>query len=57
MKVKLYISIIIVLIICIMFLKKNVKENYNKSQEGPWGNIGTGKPWYNYPYILNNIEY
>jgi hypothetical protein len=29
----------------------------NKRPPGPWGDIGTGKPWYNYPYILHNIEY
>ena len=58
MKLSLYIVIIILLIFCILFLFKNVKENYDKVEKGgPWGNIGTGKPWYDYPYILNNIEY
>jgi|688.fasta_scaffold268856_2 hypothetical protein len=35
------------------------KENYNndKRPPGPWGDIGTGKPWYDYPYTLQNIEY
>lgn len=57
MKLRLYIVIIILLIFCILFLNKNLKENYDSVEEGPWGNIGTGKPWYDYPYILNNIEY
>jgi len=27
------------------------------SNNGPWGNIGTDRPWYDYPYVLHNIEY
>ena len=43
-------------------IKKYNKEYYDKVENdnrppGPWGKIGTGKPWYDYPYILHNIEY
>jgi hypothetical protein len=42
------------------------KENYTEqsimskgqtSNNGPWGSIGTDRPWYDYPYVLHNIEY
>ena len=58
MDILFFITIFLLLFICIFFLNKNVKENFNNNiQLGPWGNIGTGKPWYEYPYILHNIEY
>ena len=58
MDILFYLNIILLLLICIFFLNKNVKENFDSNiQPGPWGVIGTGKPWYNYPYILHNIEY
>lgn len=62
MDILFFITIFLLLLICIFFLNKNVKENVkenfnNNIQPGPWGNIGTGKPWYEYPYILHNIEY
>jgi len=46
--------------------KKPNKENYKvetvmskgqNSNNGPWGNIGTDRPWYEYPYVLHNIQY
>ena len=57
-RIFLYLAIFIILLTCISILNKNTKENYDKDRPvGPWGNIGTGKPWYDYPYILHNIEY
>lgn len=54
----LYAFIIILLFICVSSLKNKDKEKYeNERPPGPWGTIGTGKPWYDYPYILHNIEY
>ena len=32
-------------------------NNSENRPPGPWGKLGTGKPWYEYPYILHNIEY
>jgi hypothetical protein len=56
-----YIIIVILLLVCIFLLNKKSKENYDETETnrppGPWGKIGTGKPWYDYPYILHNIEY
>ena len=54
-----YIVIFILLLIFVSILNKTVKENYDEENRapGPWGKIGTGKPWYDYPYILHNIEY
>jgi hypothetical protein len=47
--------------------KQNKKEKYQAEQsiqsigqtknDGPWGSIGTDRPWYDYPYVLHNIEY
>ena len=57
-RISLYIVILLLLLICIVFLHKKSKEKYDKDRApGPWGDIGTGKPWYAYPYILHNIEY
>jgi hypothetical protein len=57
-RIFLYFAIIVLLLICISFLNIKSKENYEKDRPaGPWGDIGTGKPWYMYPYILHNIEY
>lgn len=57
-RIFLYFAIFIVLFICIAFLNNKTKEKYDKDRPaGPWGDIGTGKPWYSYPYILHNIEY
>jgi hypothetical protein len=57
-RILLYTFIILILIVLINTLKTKYKENYDKNRPpGPWGNIGTGKPWYSYPYILHNIEY
>lgn len=59
-KILIYIFITILLIVCITNLKSISKSNEkydNERPPGPWGNIGTGKPWYDYPYILHNIEY
>ena len=57
-RIFLYFAIIILLLICISFLNIKSKENYEKDRPpGPWGDIGTGEPWYMYPYILHNIEY
>jgi hypothetical protein len=58
----LYIVIIFILFSCTCLLKKYNKEYYDKVENdnrppGPWGKIGTGKPWYDYPYILHNVEY
>jgi len=56
-----YIFIFILLIILMNYLNNKSTEKFNdinnKRPPGPWGDIGTGKPWYNYPYILHNIEY
>jgi hypothetical protein len=58
-----YILIILLLIIFVCILKNSVKksnEKYDsedKRPPGPWGPIGQGHPWYDYPYILHNIEY
>jgi len=47
-------------------LGRTKKENYKiesimskgqTSNNGPWGTIGTDRPWYEYPYTLHNIEY
>jgi hypothetical protein len=40
-------------------LTNSIKEKFEETNRppGPWGKIGTGKPWYDYPYILHNIEY
>lgn len=51
--------------ICITFIfffilicTKKSKEHYtNDRPPGPWGKIGQGNHWYNYPYTLSNIEY
>jgi hypothetical protein len=58
-RILVYTFIILILIVLINTLKKKYKENYDDKNRppGPWGNIGTGKPWYSYPYILHNIEY
>jgi hypothetical protein len=61
-KCHVYIFIIIILFLCVKSLQINKESYENKPQDsqrppGPWGNIGTGKPWYDYPYILHNIEY
>jgi len=56
-----YIIVFIFLLIFITILTKMNREYYdsysNNRPPGPWGNIGTAKPWYEYPYILHNIEY
>ena len=58
-----YIFIALLLLICISILTKSVNssnEKYDtedKRPPGPWGTIGQGQPWYDYPYILHNIEY
>lgn len=55
-----YIFIFILLIILMNYLHIKSTErfnNINKRPPGPWGDIGTGQPWYKYPYILHNIEY
>ena len=54
-----YIFIFIFLLIFISILTNSIKENFEETNRppGPWGKIGTGKPWYDYPYILHNIEY
>jgi hypothetical protein len=42
------------------YLNKSIEKFNNTNdriQPGPWGDIGTGQPWYKYPYILHNIEY
>lgn len=56
-----YILIFILLLVLVSILTKINKENYDLDEKnrapGPWGKIGTGKPWYDYPYILHNIEY
>lgn len=59
-----YILILLLLFVCISLLMKCVKrsnekyENENdKRPPGPWGTIGQGNPWYEYPYTLHNIEY
>jgi hypothetical protein len=55
-----YIIIFILLLIFISILTRINKEYYDSIENrppGPWGKIGTGKPWYDYPYILHNIEY
>ena len=69
MKYFIYIFVFFVILYIIKNLKKTRrkdKENYNEqsimskgqtSNDGPWGNIGTDRPWYEYPYILHNIEY
>jgi hypothetical protein len=59
--------IILLTLFCNKKKQKINKENYkveqsiqNKGQiknDGPWGSIGTDRPWYDYPYVLNNIEY
>jgi hypothetical protein len=59
-RILLYIIVFLLLIILVNNLKKNYKEKYENEKDrppGPWGNIGTAKPWYSYPYILHNIEY
>jgi hypothetical protein len=60
-KILPYIFITILLFICVNMLNKNFKEKYDNNSEnrppGPWGKLGTGKPWYDYPYVLHNIEY
>ena len=57
-----YIFIIILLLLSLSYLQKLNKEYYDNNYlinrpPGPWGQIGTGEPWYKYPYILHNIEY
>ena len=58
-RILLYIFIFILLLVFISMITKTSKENYDEKNRppGPWGNIGTGKPWYEYPYTLHNIEY
>ena len=58
-RILLYIFIFILLLIFVSMITKKSKENYDDQNRppGPWGNIGTGKPWYEYPYALHNIEY
>lgn len=58
-KFYVYIFIIVLLLLCVKSLQINKEKYENESQRppGPWGTIGTGKPWYDYPYILHNIEY
>lgn len=59
-----YIFVIILLMICICMLKncalKSNEKYYSEKDQrppGPWGTIGQGHPWYDYPYTLHNIEY
>lgn len=56
-----YIIIFIFLLVFISILSNTIKEKYEETNEkrppGPWGKIGSGHPWYEYPYILHNIEY
>jgi hypothetical protein len=60
-RIFLYIFILILLFFSISLLTTINKEYYDNNENnrppGPWGLIGTGKPWYDYPYILHNIEY
>lgn len=68
----IYVFIFFILFYCIFSILSNSKKNSNNkenykvesvmskgqtSNNGPWGNIGTDRPWYDYPYILHNIEY
>ena len=69
MKYFIYIFVFFIILYIIKNLKKTQrkgKENYKDesimskgqtSNNGPWGNIGTDRPWYDYPYVLHNIEY
>ena len=70
MKYFIYIFAFFIILYIIKNLKNNTqrkdKENYKvesvmsegqTSNNGPWGNIGTDRPWYDYPYVLHNIEY
>jgi len=70
MKYFMYIFAFFIILYIIKNLKNNTqrkdKENYNEqsimskgqtSNNGPWGKIGTDRPWYDYPYVLHNIEY
>lgn len=54
-----YIFIFIILLVFISILNNSQKENFSETERppGPWGKIGTAKPWYDYPYTLHNIEY
>ncbi len=58
-----YIIVFLFLLIFISILTKINREYYENDKNisnrppGPWGKIGTAKPWYDYPYILHNIEY
>ena len=62
-RIFLYIIVFLFLLIFISILTKINREYYetdtiNRVKDiGPWGEIGTAKPWYEYPYILHNIEY
>ena len=70
MKYFIYVFAFFIILYIIKNLKNNTqrkdKENYKvesvmskgqTSNNGPWGNIGTDRPWYDYPYVLHNIEY
>lgn len=62
----IYVFVFFLMLFFIM-KKTNKKEKYEVEQsiqskgqtknDGPWGNIGTDRPWYDYPYILHNIDY
>lgn len=66
----IYVFAFFIILYIIKILRDNTqrkrKENYNEksimskgqtSNNGPWGPVGTDRPWYDYPYILHNIEY